>query len=409
MSNCGLSLLRFGAYVMLMETDFDIIIIGAGLVGLTTALACAKSGARIAVLDRAAVVTGADGRASALSSTSLRLFENLDVEIADHLQPIHDMLVTEGAPNSPWRLHFEGEGEESDLGALIENPALKAALIKQVTESNLVKILAPITVQGFEEDASKVIVHTDQGDLKASLLVASDGRNSVLRKKAGLTSQRFDYDAASLVTTISHSLPHDGLAWQRIIKGGALAVLPLTGQRSQIVWSGPAKAIKVAEGLEASDFLALLSEKMDGYLGEMELLAPRQSYPLRLQVADGFSKGRMALVGDAAHVVHPLAGQGLNLGLRDAAALADGVAVAIETGQDIGVTSLLDYDLWRNMDTRSLGLLTHVMAQTPGSNLPVIGHLRRLGLALTNSSPTLKSAFEKRAAGQGSELPKLMN
>lgn len=394
---------------MLMDTDFDIIIIGAGLVGLTAALACAKSGARVGILDRLAVATGTDARASALSSTSLRLLQNLNVDVTEHLQPIHDMLVTEGAPNSPWRLHFGGDGEGSDLGSLIENPILKTALIKKVTESNLVKILAPITVQGFEETASNVSVETDQGNLTANLLVAADGRNSVLRRKAGMTSQRFDYDAASLVTTISHSLPHDGLAWQRIIKGGALAVLPLTGERSQIVWSGPTKAISAAQSLEDSDFLALLSEKMDGYLGEMRLLSPRQSYPLRLQVADGFSKGRMALVGDAAHVIHPLAGQGLNLGLRDTAALADGVAVAVETGQDIGITSLLDYDLWRNMDTRSLGLLTHVLAQTPGADFAVLGHLRRLGLMLTNGSPALKSVFEKRASGQGSELPRLMN
>jgi len=353
-----------------MRTEFDIVIIGAGLAGLTAALACAASGAEVAVLDRSAIQTGFDGRASALSTTSLRLFENLGVELTEKLQPIRDMLVTDGAPNSPWRLHFEGDGDGGDLGALIENPDLKTALIKRVTETSSIY--------------------------------------SVMRRKAGITAQRFDYDAASLVTTISHSLPHDGLAWQRIIKGGALAVLPLTGNRSQIVWSGPTKAIKAAESVSEAAFLDLLSEKMDGYLGEMALAVPRQSYPLRLQVADGFSKGRVALVGDAAHAIHPLAGQGLNLGLRDAAALADGVKIAIETGQDIGVVACLDYDLWRNTDTRSLGFLTHVISEVSGTKNPLLAHARRLGLSLTNRSSPLKSALAKRASGDGEQLPNLM-
>ncbi|MEP3655715.1 MAG: FAD-dependent oxidoreductase [Litorimonas sp.] len=391
-----------------MNSEFDIIVVGAGLVGITTALSCADSGAKVALLDRSEIVTGSDGRASALSTTSLQLFENLGVDLSKKLQPICDMLVTEGEPDSPWRLHFEGDGDGADLGALIENPALKAALIKRVEEVKSVRTFAPIALRGFEESADGVVLDTDHGQLSAKLLIAADGRNSVLRRKAGITAQRFDYEASSLVTTISHALPHDGLAWQRIIKGGALAVLPLTGNRSQIVWSGPTKAVQAAKGVSETDFLALLSEKMDGYLGEMNCLAPRQTYPLRLQVADGFSKGRIALVGDAAHIIHPLAGQGLNLGLRDAAALADGVKTAIETGQDIGVIALLDYDFWRSTDTRSLGFLTHLISEISGTKSAALSHARRLGLALTNSSTELKSALGKRASGKGRELPRLM-
>jgi 2-octaprenyl-6-methoxyphenol hydroxylase len=281
-------------------------------------------------------------------------------------------------------------------------------LVDRVRASKSIECFASISVQGFEESGGHVTVQTDQGQFSTSLLVAADGRNSAIRRKAGITVQRFDYDAASLVTTISHELPHDGLAWQRIIKGGALAVLPLTEARSQIVWSGPTAAINAAAAVEESDFLSLLSEKMDGYLGDMTLTAPRQSYPLRLQVADRFSTGRIALVGDAAHVIHPLAGQGLNLGLRDAAALADGVNSAIMTGQDIGVTALLDYDLWRNADTRQFGMLTHLISEISGTKLTAFGHARRLGLALTNNSSILKSALEKRASGDGRELPDLM-
>jgi len=183
--------------------------------------------------------------------------------------------------------------------------------------------------------------------------------------------------------------------------------LPLTDARSQIVWSGPTKAIAAAQALSDPDFLSLLSEKMDGYLGEMQLTAPRQSYPLRLQIADSFTAGRIALVGDAAHIIHPLAGQGLNLGLRDAAALAQGLKTARSTGQDLGVASLLDYDLWRNTDTRALGALTHLMSESAGTKGP-LGHLRRLGLSMVNRAPALKSVLEQRAAGEGQALPELM-
>jgi len=375
-------------------------------VGLTTALACAESGASVALLDHRVIEKGRDSRASTLSSTSLRLLVNLGVDILSDVQPILDMLVTEGTPDSPWRLHF-GAGDESDLGGIIENPLLKRALIEKVKTSKAIQIFAPIEVQSFADKPAGVSIETDQGLLTSRLLIAADGRESIVRRKAGITLQRFDYDAASLVTTISHSLPHEGLAWQRIIKGGALAVLPLTGARCQIVWSGPTQAIAAAQALSESEFLNLLSEKMDGYLGEMQLITPRQSYPLRLQVADSFSKGRTALVGDAAHIIHPLAGQGLNLGLRDAAALADGIKTARDTGQDLGIASLLDYDLWRNMDTRALGALTHLMSEGSSANGP-IGHARRLGMTLVNRSAGLKSIFEKRAAGEDQDLPKLM-
>jgi len=375
-------------------------------VGLTTALACAESGASVALLDHRVIEKGRDSRASTLSSTSLRLLVNLGVDILSDVQPIRDMLVTEGTPDSPWRLHFGG-GDESDLGSIIENPLLKLALIEKVKTSKAIQIFAPIEVQNFAEKPADISIETDQGLLTSRLLIAADGRESIVRRKAGITLQRFDYDAASLVTTISHSSPHEGLAWQRIIKGGALAVLPLTGARCQIVWSGPTQAIAAAQALSESEFLNLLSEKMDGYLGEMQLIAPRQSYPLRLQVADSFSKGRTALVGDAAHIIHPLAGQGLNLGLRDAAALADGIKTARDTGQDLGIASLLDYDLWRNMDTRALGALTHLMSEGSSANGP-IGHARRLGMTLVNRSVGLKSIFEKRAAGEDQDLPNLM-
>jgi len=391
-----------------MKTEFDVIIVGAGLVGLTTALCCAETGLTVGLMDRKAVTAGGDGRASALSASSLRLMENLGLDLSSDVQPIRDMLVTEGTPDSPWRLHFEGDGDGGDLGGLIENQKLKAALLAKVKATKSIQIIAPLMIVEATHTASGVNVSSDVGNITAKLLIAADGRESALRRKAGINVQRFDYDACSLVTTIVHELPHDGLAWQRFLPGGPLAVLPLTEQHSQIVWSGPTAQINAAEALEAEDFLALLFEKMDGYLGELELAAPRVSWPLRLQVADQFTADRLALVGDAAHVIHPLAGQGLNLGLRDAAALADGLKAAKETGQDIGVAGLLDYESARNSDTRLMGATTHALANLYRINSPAFGHARRLGLALTNRSEIITSALRKEAAGKTGSLPELM-
>lgn len=396
-------------YVWIMAYEFDIIIIGGGAVGLTMALACAKSGASVAMVDRRALDAEVpDGRAFALAATSLTLLSNLDVDLGDRLQPIRDMLVTEGAPDSPWRLHFEGDGDGSDLGGMIRSPDLGAALLARVEAEDAVTVFAPFEAKDIIHDASGVSLKVGRKVLKAKLLVAADGRESRLRKAAGITVQRSDYDMASLVTTIAHELPHDGLAWQRFSTNGPLAVLPLTDGQSQIVWSAPTDLTAAAVALPEADFLALLSDRMDGYLGDMTLAAPRQSYPLRLQVADSFTATRLALVGDAAHIIHPLAGQGLNLGLRDAAALSDGVKSAQANGQDIGVAGLIDYQNARMTDARMMGATTHMLSMITQVKTPAFGHLRRMGLALTNRSQGLKSRFKKEAAGRTGTPPELM-
>ena len=377
--------------------------------GLTMALCAANVGLNVGLVDKYPLKSSGDGRATALSSDALCLMDNLSVDISDQLEPIRDMLVTEGPPNSPWRLHFENTNNASTgLGSMIENQHLKGALIKAVKASASIEILAPISIAQINHDKTGAVLKTDQGEFTSKLLIAADGYNSMVRRKSGITVQKFEYDSVALVTIIAHQYPHDGLAWQRFFQGGPLAVLPLKNQRSQIVWSGPTKALEAAKSMAEPEFIALLSERMEAYLGGMAVETPRMTWPLRLQIADQFTSERLALIGDAAHIIHPLAGQGLNLGLRDAAALADGVKSAIDTGQDIGVTSLLDYDLWRNMDTRSLGLLTHVISELSNTKLVVLNHVKRLTLVLTNRSVALKSSLEKRASGADREVPNLM-
>jgi 2-octaprenyl-6-methoxyphenol hydroxylase len=392
-----------------MSKTCDTLVIGGGLVGLTTALALAKTGLSVILVDRDDLDRQApDGRASSLAPSSLRLFENLDVEIKRHVQPIRDMLVTEGAPDSPWRLHFEGDGDGADLGGIIENTHLRAALLKALKSTPEISVFSPAQADILTRDGSGVIADINGETVEAKLLVAADGRESVLRRRAGITSQRFDYDVAALVTILSHALPHDGLAWQGFSATGPMALLPLTGQRSQLVWSGPTAAIQAATQLPEADFLALLSERSGGYLGALSLGAPRASWPLRLQMADAFTAERFALVGDAAHVIHPLAGQGLNLGLRDAASLADGLSDARQTGQDIGVSGLLDYESSRRTDAKLLGATTHSLSKLFQVKRTAIGHARRLGLSLTNRSSIAKSGLQREAAGEIGTLPRLM-
>jgi len=396
-------------YVKLVSEEYDILIVGAGLVGLAMALCAANVGLYVGLVDKYDVKTSGDGRASALSADALCLMENLSVDISEHLEPIRDMLVTEGPPNSPWRLHFEGTTAATpNLGAMIENQHLKGALIKTVKANRSINILAPVAIEHAIHNQSGAKLATDQGALSAKLLIAADGYNSILRRKSGITVQKFEYDSVALVTVISHENQHDGLAWQRFFQTGPLAVLPLTNQRSQIVWSGPTKSLEAAKSMDQSDFLALLSEKMDDYLGKLALEAPRMTWPLRLQIADQFTSERLALIGDAAHIIHPLAGQGLNLGLRDSAALADGLKLAKKTGQDIGVAGLINYQSDRNLDTRLMGATTHSLSQLYALKNPLIGHMRRAGLALTGGSKHITQLLQAQASGQSDNTPSLM-
>lgn len=390
-----------------MKTQFDAIIIGAGLTGISTALACAQGGQlSIALIDaRDPNAAPSDPRVSALSAAALRMYERLGVELGTHLQMIEDMLVSEGGPASPWQLHFNAD---APTGGIVENDHLRAALLGRIAQNEAITLIAPKSYASTERSPREVSVTLGDGtELYASLLIAADGRNSRLRTQAGITTRTEAYDQKALVTIITHELPHDGLALQRFLPGGPLGVLPLPGQRSQIVWSDRAEAIDAALALPDKDFCNILQERMGDYLGEIQLNGPRSAWPLALQMASAMTAERLALVGDAAHVIHPLAGQGLNLGLRDAAALADGLVRAKRAGQDIGVAGFLEYPAWRQGDMRSMAMMTDGLNRLFRARGP-IGHLRRIGLSAVNTQPLLKHFFAQEAAGEIGTLPRLM-
>ena len=396
-----------------MKTDFDIIIIGAGLVGLSAALACAYKGASICLLDAAAPEKTDDGRASAIAASSYTMLEHLGAAevLKGQVQPITDMLIADGAVGdvSPLTLHFDSAEVDGPTGYMVENNILRRALLNLVQKNEAIEFLAPIDIKDTSRTAKTATVTLgDTTELTASLLVAADGRNSGLRQKADIDVQRFAYEQKAIVTTFEHELPHDGVAHQIFFAGGPLALLPLTYNRSSIVWSDTARAVDAAMALGDMAFTAELARRIGGFLGEIKLCAPRQTFPLSLQMAERYTGNRLVLVGDAAHAIHPIAGQGLNMGLRDAAALADVVAESRSVGLDLGGSAIEAYEAWRNFDNKMLGVSTDVLNRLFSNNIMPIRHARRLGLAAVNRSKTAQKFFIKEAAGETGNLPSLL-
>jgi len=400
-----------------MKTDYDIIIVGAGLVGLITALACAHKGASICLIDSKDpykdLKKGVDGRASAISASSLSLFKHLGISgaLKDCIQPIKDMLIADGTVGniSPFKLHFDSADINEPTGYMVENSLLREALLKQIEKRGKIDFRAPIALKSAEYLGGGVTIELEKGEpFNVALLVAADGRNSTLRQQMGIEVQRFTYAQKALVTTFKHELPHDGVAHQIFFPNGPLALLPLTGNRCSIVWSDKPHAIEAAMALNEMAFEAELTRRMGDFLGDISLCAPRAVYPLSLQMAEDYTQECFALVGDAAHAIHPLAGQGLNMGFRDAAALADVVGEALSLGLDIGGACLGDYAAWRNFDNKALAMSTDILNRLFSNNLGPLKQARRLGLAAVNRLDVARNFFMQEAAGRNGVLPTLM-
>jgi len=396
-----------------MKTDFDIIIIGAGLVGLTAALACAHKGASVCLLDAATPDKANDGRASAIAASSFTMLQHLGVaeRLEGQVRPVTDMLIADGAVGdvSPLTLHFDSDDVDGPTSYVVENSILREALLGRVRASDKIDFRAPVEIAETLREAQCVTV-TLKGSspFTGSLLVAADGRNSALRRRAGIDVQRFTYDQKAIVTTFKHELPNDGVAHQTFFAGGPLALLPLTENRCSIVWSDSARAVDAAMALDETSFTAELARRIGGFLGEIALSAPRQAYPLSLQMAERYTAERLVLVGDAAHAIHPIAGQGLNMGLRDGAALADVIAASLSAGLDLGGVSIGDYEAWRNFDNKILGASTDTLNRFFSNNITPIRHARRLGLAAVNRFKPAQRFFMKEAAGETGTLPSLL-
>ncbi len=411
-----------------IHREADIVIAGGGLVGLTAALALASgaAGAPFSVivvdaLDPKAVVNAAyDGRNSSIAYASWRLFEALGVaeRLQGREQPINDILVTDGKVRegaSPMFLHFAAaeiadETGDAPLGHFVENRHLRDALLDAVAACDGIELIAPASVADVVYAPGHVDVHLDDGRaIRAALCMAADGRGSPVREKAGIKTIGWSYDQAGIVTTMVHDKPHEGVAQEYFLPGGPFAVLPMTGNRSSLVWTETKSVAADLMALDDAAFAAEAQDRFGTYLGACRPDGPRWSYPLSLQLARDYVKPRLALVGDAAHGIHPLAGQGYNLGVRDVAALVDVLVEARKVGLDIGALTVLDrYQRWRRFDSTALAVMTDGLNRLFSNDIGPLRLLRDLGLGLVNQIGPARRLFMRQAAGAVGELPTLM-
>lgn len=392
-----------------MKTDFDVVIAGGGLNGPTLALALADAGLSVAVVDARPADARAgdafDGRAYALALASQRLLQALGLwaGLASVSQPIRQVRASQGMAGEgadPFGLNFDSaEIEEGHLGHMLEDRFLYRALLAAM--SGKVTHLSGISVTGQHIDAEGVTVSLDNGqELRAQLLVGADGRQSGTAQRAGIRRKGHDYGQIALVAAFDHDLPHHGIAHQYFMPSGPLAILPLPGNRSSIVWSEQAASAKSIMALNDEDFLNVLRPRFGDFLGSITLTGPRFSYPLGLTLADRYISPRIALIGDAAHGVHPIAGQGLNLGLRDVAALAEVIVAARRRGEDIGNLAVLQrYEQWRKPDATVLALSMDAVNGLFSNHNPVSRVMRSFGMGVVDALPVLRRGFMRQAAG----------
>ena len=396
----------------------DVIIFGGGMVGLALAAALDSSGLSAIVVDPAdpdkRKDAAFDGRTSAVSSSSMRMLRTIGV--ADHFPepggPIERIQVADGL--QPGGLCFDPGQDDEPLGWMHENRHLRAALRDRAEAGPNVWLLWKSAVTSVERgpDGVKVALG-DSRKLSAPLLVAADGRNSATREAAGIRVARWRYDHAAIVSTLRHERPHDHIAYEIFYPTGPFALLPMTddaaGHRSAIVWSVPADDAPGWLSLSDDDFAAEASAAMGGFLGKVAMAAPRSTYPLGFHHAAQITADRLALLGDAAHAIHPIAGQGLNLGFRDAAALAQVLVEGARLGLDLGDRQLLDrYQGWRSLDSLMVAMATDGLTRIYGIPGAAASAVRRFGMGVIERVRPLKTQLMAEARGTSGDLPLLL-
>jgi 2-octaprenyl-6-methoxyphenol hydroxylase len=401
-----------------MPERADVVIAGGGFAGLALGIALRQGlGPSFAILVADPFI-GRDGsgdpRASAIAAGARRLFETIGVwdAVAQDAQPILDMAVTDSRLRDKVRpvfLSFGGEVEPGEPFAhMIENRDLVAALTAKARELGIA--LQPAAVTGFESGASQIEVRFPDGArTRARLLVAADGARSRLRELAGIPTYGWNYPQSAIVTNVAHERDHGGRACEHFLPAGPFAILPLKGRRSSIVWTEETEAAERIVALADDLFHEELERRFGLELGDIEVISPRRVHPLGYSVARSFIGDRLALVGDAAHVIHPIAGQGLNMGLRDVAALAEAIVDAARLGLDPGSSEVLErYQRWRRFDTMMMGVATDGLNRLFSNRSDALRLIRDVGLGLVDRLPGLKHLFIREAAGITGEVPKLL-
>jgi 2-octaprenyl-6-methoxyphenol hydroxylase len=395
----------------------DVLIAGGGFAGFALAIALRQSlGPQFAVVlaDPDLARTREDARASAVAAAPRRMFEALGAwaAVANEAQPILDMVVTDSRLDDAARpvfLTFGGEIEPGEPFAhMIENGRLIAALSAKAASAGVHLVATPVTE--FDAGPGQTNVRLGDGStVTAKLLVAADGARSRLREQAGIAIHGWSYGQSAIVTTVTHERDHHGRAEEHFLPAGPFAILPLRHNRSSIVWTEQAEEASRIIALPDDEFHHELEKRFGLRLGEIVVSGARRAYPLGLWVARRFIADRLALVGDAAHVIHPIAGQGLNMGLRDVAALAEAVVDAVRLGLDPGDATVLErYQRWRRFDTMTMSVSTDGLNRLFSNQSDVLRLARDIGLGIVDRLPGLKRLFIREAAGLVGEVPKLL-
>ncbi len=398
----------------------EVLIVGGGLVGLTLAAGLGRAGIDTVVVDREPPQESAedrfDGRGSAIAYGSSRVLDGIGLWplIEAEAQPILDIRVSDG--DSRLFLHYDhAQVGDHPLGYIVENRVTRRGLYRLLQEIPRVRLIAPATVEGISLDRTGVTARIAGGsEIQARLAIAADGRASPMRGWAGIGVTQWSYGQTGIVCTLAHERPNRGIAHERFLPAGPFAVLPLIPladgtHRSSLVWTERSELAPLMMKLSDDEFSAEIQRRFGDGLGRIRVLGGRWAYPLGLLQADRFADTRLALVGDAAHAMHPIAGQGLNLGLRDVAALLEAVVDAYRLGLDIGGAAVLDrYQRWRRFDTVALLSVTDCLNRMFSNDFPPLRLVRDMGLGLVNEIPALQRFFMRHAMGLVGDLPRLV-
>ncbi len=393
----------------------ELAVVGGSLTGLTLGLAAAAAGLEVAVVDRedpAAMLDAAfDGRTTAIAHGSFRVLDGIGLWplVAAEAEPIREIRVADDG--SPLFLHYDHrEVGDQPLGYIVENRRLRGALMARAATLPRLRHLAPAAVARVARDGPLAALDLADGrHIEAELVAACDGRASPLRQAAGIKTLDWSYPQISIVCTVRHAEPHRGVAVEHFLPAGPFAILPMTGNRSSIVWTERAELVPRLIALDDAAFLVELTRRFGDFLGPIAVEGPRFSYPLSLMHAQRYTARRLALVGDAAHVIHPIAGQGFNLGIRDIAALAETLIDGRRLGLDLADPALLArYERWRRLDNITLAAVTDGLNRLFSNSIAPVKLARDLGLALVNRLPPLKRVLMRHAMGVVGELPRLV-
>lgn len=417
------------------QQQFDIVIVGGGLAGGLAGIALGKAGFSCAIIDAAppqAMRNAAfDGRTTAISYASARLFKRLGLwaQIEGDAGPINDILVTDGRARSrfdegavsSFALHFDSRElePETPLGWIVENRLLRNVIFDAVEKTDNVHLIAPAkrTQTTFGADTASVTL--ENGDvIQGNLVVAADGRFSALRSETGIKTNEWRYKQTGIVATVTHERDHEGVAQEFFLPAGPFAILPMapvreggqnTTYRSSLVWTETAEAAPAFLALKDDAFRIEIEKRFGDYLGAIDLAGPRWSYPLAFTLAQSFIAPRLALIGDAAHAIHPIAGQGYNLAVKDIAALVDVVSEGRSVGLDFGSLSVLqNYQRWRRFDTVTLALGTDVLNRLFSNDFGPLRAARDIGMGAVSKIKPLSQFFMRQAGADLGDLPSLM-